>query len=201
MERGPMCRERPQAVPFRVERHHIAAQSGQRHRAGGRSEGEIAALRRSEFRHQPVMSAVRMRRDTRACNHECRKHDDRTTCIHRFSLPPFELPARRADQRTDSVTVANSLVQRDVEPSPVRCTANSRQRPGAPNTTRAAPSRAAAPSPADQVGEDLHDYRRLLDGGDGPELAPTLRAVFQVDVEDALEQCRWMFRLAAEPNR
>ena len=36
-----------------------------------------------------------------------------------------------------------------------------------------------------QVGEDLHDHRRRLDGGDDLEVAPTLRAVFQVQVVDA----------------
>jgi len=36
------------------------------------------------------------------------------------------------------------------------------------------------------VGEDLRDQRRLLDGGDDLQVAPALRAVFRVDVEDAL---------------
>ena len=40
------------------------------------------------------------------------------------------------------------------------------------------------------MGEDLHDHRRRLDGGDDLEVAPTLRAVFQVDLENALEQAR-----------
>ncbi len=34
------------------------------------------------------------------------------------------------------------------------------------------------------------NHRRLLDGGDDLELAATLRAVFEVDIEHALEQAR-----------
>ena len=34
------------------------------------------------------------------------------------------------------------------------------------------------------------DYRRLFDGGDNLEVAATLRAVFEVDIEHALEQPR-----------
>ena len=35
--------------------------------------------------------------------------------------------------------------------------------------------------------EDPDNHRRLFDGGDDPELAATLRAVFEVDIENALE--------------
>ena len=46
--------------------------------------------------------------------------------------------------------------------------------------------------------EDLYDQRRLLDGGDDPELPATLRAVFQVELEHALEQpCPAHARLSA----
>ena len=38
--------------------------------------------------------------------------------------------------------------------------------------------------------EDPDYHRRLLDGGDDLQLAATLRAVFEVDSENALEQAR-----------
>jgi hypothetical protein len=38
--------------------------------------------------------------------------------------------------------------------------------------------------------EDPDNHRRLLDGGDDPELPATLRAVFEVDIEHAPEQAR-----------
>jgi len=38
------------------------------------------------------------------------------------------------------------------------------------------------------VGEDLRHQRRLLDGGDDSQVAPAPRAVFQVQVEDALQE-------------
>ena len=38
--------------------------------------------------------------------------------------------------------------------------------------------------------EDLDYHRRLFDGGDDLQLAATLRAAFDVDVEHALEQAR-----------
>jgi len=40
------------------------------------------------------------------------------------------------------------------------------------------------------VREDLYDHRRLLDGGDDLQVAATLRAVFEVDIEQALEKTR-----------
>ncbi len=40
------------------------------------------------------------------------------------------------------------------------------------------------------MGEGRDNHRRLLDGGDDPERTAALRAVFQVDLEDALEQAR-----------
>ena len=50
-----------------------------------------------------------------------------------------------------------------------------------------------------------HNHRRLLDGGDDPELTSTLRAVFEVDIEDRLANLnqvanrlydRWIMGLA-----
>ena len=41
-----------------------------------------------------------------------------------------------------------------------------------------------------QVREDPEDHRRRFDGSDDPERAATLRAVFEVDTEHALEQAR-----------
>jgi hypothetical protein len=35
--------------------------------------------------------------------------------------------------------------------------------------------------------EDLDNHRRLFDGGDNLEVAATLRAVFEIDIEHALE--------------
>ncbi|MDB5904193.1 MAG: hypothetical protein JWM26_3071 [Betaproteobacteria bacterium] len=41
-----------------------------------------------------------------------------------------------------------------------------------------------------QMREDSDNHRRLFDGGDNLEVAATLRAVFEVDIEHALEQPR-----------
>ena len=40
------------------------------------------------------------------------------------------------------------------------------------------------------MGEDTGNHRRLNDGGDDLQGAATLRAVFEIDIEDALEQAR-----------
>jgi len=55
------------------------------------------------------------------------------------------------------------------------------------------------------VREYPHNHRRLLDGCDDPELTSTLRAVFEVDIEDRLANLiqvanrlydRWIMGLA-----
>jgi hypothetical protein len=40
------------------------------------------------------------------------------------------------------------------------------------------------------MGQDARDHRRIDDGGDDVQLAATVRALFEVDGEDALEQPR-----------
>jgi hypothetical protein len=40
------------------------------------------------------------------------------------------------------------------------------------------------------MGQDALDHRRIDDGGDDLQLAATVRALFEVDGEDALEQPR-----------
>ena len=41
-----------------------------------------------------------------------------------------------------------------------------------------------------QVGEESRNHRRLNDGGNDLQGAAALRAVFEIDIEDALEQAR-----------